>query len=162
LEAQGLPTRWELQLGDTPGLLGEQASGGGTGTIPLELSVADLTPGTRYYYRLIAVNPDSPVNPGTNEISEGSFTTAPAAAGAAPPAAPALVPYTTIAQYEAKEPKESKGTGKGTALTKAQKLAKALKSCERDKKKGKRVACEATARKRYGPPHKAKTKGGKR
>jgi hypothetical protein len=35
-------------------------------------------------------------------------------------------------------------------LTRAQLLAKALKSCKKDKKKSKRVACERQARKRYG------------
>lgn len=37
-------------------------------------------------------------------------------------------------------------------LTRAQKLAKALKACKKDKRKRKRVACEAQARKAYGPP----------
>jgi hypothetical protein len=51
---------------------------------------------------------------------------------------------------------------KAKSLTRAQKLEKTLKGCERDKKKARRRACEATARKRYGPPHKAKSRGGKR
>jgi hypothetical protein len=34
--------------------------------------------------------------------------------------------------------------------TKAQRLAKALKACKKDKKKRKRVACEKAARKKYG------------
>jgi hypothetical protein len=37
------------------------------------------------------------------------------------------------------------------ALTRAQKLAKALKVCKRDKKKGKRQSCEKAARKKFGP-----------
>lgn len=41
---------------------------------------------------------------------------------------------------------------KPKALTRAQKLAKALRVCRKDKKKAKRVACEKTARKKYGPP----------
>jgi hypothetical protein len=36
-------------------------------------------------------------------------------------------------------------------LTRAQKLAKALNTCKRDKPKKKRLACERQARKRYGP-----------
>ncbi len=40
---------------------------------------------------------------------------------------------------------------KTAAQIKAEKLAKALKQCKRDKKKAKRAACEKTARKRYGP-----------
>ena len=35
-------------------------------------------------------------------------------------------------------------------LTRAQKLAKALKACKKDKKKSKRIACERAARKKYG------------
>jgi hypothetical protein len=41
-------------------------------------------------------------------------------------------------------------------LTRAQKLANALKQCKKDKKKSKRLACEKTARKNYGPVKKAK------
>jgi WD40-like Beta Propeller Repeat len=39
-------------------------------------------------------------------------------------------------------------------LTRAQKLAKALKACKKDKQKKKRVACEKSARKKYGSPAK--------
>jgi hypothetical protein len=46
-------------------------------------------------------------------------------------------------------------------LTRAQKLAKALKACKQDKRKSKRVACEKQARRRYRPPYKARG-GGKR
>ena len=46
-------------------------------------------------------------------------------------------------------------------LTRAQKLAEALKACKKDKKKSKRLACEKRARKKYGPKAKAK-KSGKR
>jgi hypothetical protein len=48
-------------------------------------------------------------------------------------------------------------------LTRAQRLAKALQACTRDKAKKKRTQCEATARKRFGVKHKAKKrKAGKR
>jgi hypothetical protein len=43
------------------------------------------------------------------------------------------------------------GCAKTKALTRAQKLAKALKACRAKHNKGKREACERTARKRYGP-----------
>lgn len=45
---------------------------------------------------------------------------------------------------------------KPVVLTRAEKLGKALKACHAKANKHKRVACEAVARKRYGPPHKAK------
>jgi hypothetical protein len=43
-------------------------------------------------------------------------------------------------------------------LTRAQKLAKALKLCRRDKKRTKRLTCEKEARKKYGPLKKSKGK----
>ena len=43
-------------------------------------------------------------------------------------------------------------------LTKAQKLAKALKACRKDKNKGKRSKCERTAKKKYGAVKKKKGK----
>jgi DNA-binding beta-propeller fold protein YncE len=44
-------------------------------------------------------------------------------------------------------------------LTRAQKLAKALKACHKQKRKKKRVACEKRARKQYGAKAKAKKTG---
>jgi hypothetical protein len=41
-------------------------------------------------------------------------------------------------------------------LTRAQKLAAALKLCKKDKRRSKRVACERQARRRYGPTKRAK------
>ena len=53
-----------------------------------------------------------------------------------------------------------KETGKPAPkpLTRAQKLANALKACKKDKKKRKRLACERQARKQYGPKKAAKAK----
>jgi DNA-binding beta-propeller fold protein YncE len=47
-------------------------------------------------------------------------------------------------------------TPKPKAPTRAQLLAKALKTCKKDKKKSKRVACEKQARAKYGPKSKGK------
>jgi hypothetical protein len=41
-------------------------------------------------------------------------------------------------------------------LTRAQKLSKALKACHKYKKKAKRVGCEKSAHKKYGPIKKKK------
>jgi hypothetical protein len=43
-------------------------------------------------------------------------------------------------------------------LTRAQKLAKALKACKKDKKKAKRLACDRQAHKKYGPAKKKTAK----
>jgi hypothetical protein len=49
------------------------------------------------------------------------------------------------------------GCAKTKALTRPQKLAKALKACKK-KAKGKRAGCERQARKQYGPVKKTKKK----
>jgi hypothetical protein len=141
IDPQGLPTRYELQLGSTPGVLEPVAAGDANSTTPLTLSVGSLSPGTVYYYKLIATNPS-----GSSEPEEGSFTTVP---GPPPPLVAALpfVPYTPIATLDAKEATENERIGK--PLTNAQKLGKALQACKKDKKKSKRVACEKIAHKRY-------------
>ena len=145
LESQGLPTRYELQLGSTPGELQEQTSGNTTGVLPLELRIGSLSPGTTYYYRLIATSLSGSSEP------EGAFTTVPGPAAATPAATLALIPYQSIAQLNAKEAEEDKklpGPGVTKTLTNAEKLKKALKACK--KKKGtKRAKCEASARKKY-------------
>ena len=153
LNPQVLPTDWTLQLGTSTGSLQSVTSGSVSSTTPLELAVGSLTPGTTYYYRLTATNTNGGIDPG------GSFTTAAAPAASAPSSSlPAVIPFTSIAQYEAKEPKETIITTTGTKpLTKKQKLAKALKACHAKKGK-KRAGCEATARKKYGS---AKKKGKK-
>jgi uncharacterized repeat protein (TIGR01451 family) len=53
------------------------------------------------------------------------------------------------------------GCAKAKALTRAQKLARALKVCKQDKDKSKRQKCETAARKTYGPAAKKKTAGKK-
>jgi len=50
------------------------------------------------------------------------------------------------------------GCAKTRALTRAQKLQKALKACKRDTNKGKREACKRAAKKQFGPVKKAKKK----
>jgi hypothetical protein len=72
LNAQGLPTRYELRVGTESGALRFGASGHTSvaGVEALALEVRSLTPGTVYYYQLLATSPD-----GTVQSGEGSFTT---------------------------------------------------------------------------------------
>jgi hypothetical protein len=53
----------------------------------------------------------------------------------------------------------SRTATKPKPLTRAQKLAAALKACKKDKKKSKRLGCEKAAHKKYGQP--AKKSSGK-
>ncbi|HEY5044527.1 MAG TPA: hypothetical protein VII53_01570 [Solirubrobacteraceae bacterium] len=57
-----------------------------------------------------------------------------------------------------KEVLEPETKPKSKPLTNAQRLAKALKQCRRDRAKARRVACEKASRKRLGPKPKAKGK----
>ncbi len=50
----------------------------------------------------------------------------------------------------------------GVKYTRAQLLARALKACKKKHNRKQRIACERTARKKYGPIKHAKNKGGKK
>jgi hypothetical protein len=123
------------------------------------VKLGELLPGAAYRYAVVATNAL-----GTTIGPERTFTTALGASAPPPgeavnptpgpslfPAATlsAVLPYTTFAQIEAKEPKASIRDSTPKTLTKKQLLAKALKACHRDKTKTKRAACESHARKQY-------------
>jgi hypothetical protein len=126
---------------------------------PVELQ--NLTPGTIYHYAIVASNSE-----GTTVGPDQTFTTAVAettpptpgsgTTGPAPVASPftlpggmPFVPFTTVAQVQAKQAQEGGNTVTTTAtpkpLTTAQKRAKALKACRKDKSKSKRTKCERQA-----------------
>jgi hypothetical protein len=160
VDGQGLPTHYELRLGTEPGGLRYAAAGdtSAAGSEALALTVGALTPGTLYYYELVALNPNSPAGgEGEREptvSAVGSFTTltapiqaqgllfAPVALLSVPPGA-----FASEATFL--------GTSTPKKLTNAQKLAAALKVCAR-KAKGKRAACVRHARKEYGQSKKKK------
>jgi hypothetical protein len=147
LEPNGLPTRYELRLGGAQGLLRQQALGdsNGTGADSLSLPVEGLSPGTTYFYSLTAVNVE-----GTAPESSGTFTTSPTPAPTIlGPPVPLSFPPSANAVANAKT--TTTITLKTKALTRAQKLSKALKTCKKDHKKSRRHSCEKQARKRYGP-----------
>ncbi len=143
LEPQGLLTRYELQIGATPGQLQAATTGEATEPTDLALTVNSLSPGTVYYYTLTATN----VNGATE--TEGTFATSAGATPANPltqPPTPSLLAIPGIAFPS--EPKVKPPTT-------AQKRAKALKACKKKPRK-KRGSCERQARKKYG---KSKPKG---
>jgi DNA-binding beta-propeller fold protein YncE len=73
------------------------------------------------------------------------------------PASGAAFGSGNISKIEVLGKKEEKPVAKKPP-TRAQKLAVALKACKKDKKKGKRLACEKQARKKYGPIKKSAKK----
>jgi hypothetical protein len=84
------------------------------------------------------------------ESPQPSIYGAPASATFAGPANPPPPPPAVV-----------KPAVKPKALTRAQKLADALKSCKKDKKKKKRASCEKSAHQKYGIAKKSSKKKGK-
>jgi hypothetical protein len=150
LDSQGLPARYELQLGSTPGLLQAQAFGNtaGAAVFPLTLTVGSLSPGTLYYYKLIATNLNGTAESPTGE----SFTTvAGPSASRTPLTQPPTPPLLTTATIDFPSEATDGGTtvAKTRGLTNAQKLANVMKAC-RKKPIRERPSCERLARRKYG------------
>jgi hypothetical protein len=147
---RGGETTYEVQYGTSnsygqsvPGPVAIAPDTSAQGTI---LSLVGLAPGTTYHYRLAATN-----QAGTNYGPDATFTTTGAArTGAFTPFSVPSTPQIAITPFAF--PKEEPGTTGTTpkALTRAQKLTKALKAC-RKQAKSKRAGCEAKARKQFGP-----------
>jgi hypothetical protein len=149
INAEGLQSTYEVQYG-TSTAYGSSAPGPATiapftsaqGTIA---ALTGLAPGTTYHYRIVASN-----GAGTGYGPDATFTTTGAArTGTFTPFSVPTVPLiaATPAVFPAEGPVAAGTTPK--ALTRAQKLARALKACGKQAKR-KRAGCKAKARKRYG------------
>ena len=145
----GVASTYGFQIGTEAGVYGPEVGIGGVGlgifeANTLTLALANLQPGTTYHYRLVASNAYTTVYG-----ADQTFTTVGASPSFTQPLALPLLATPPIAF-----PAESKATTV-KALTRAQKLAAALKACQK-KSKGKRASCKKTARKKYGPVKKKK------
>lgn len=148
----GQPASYTFELGVYNGSstrYGTVLSGpAGEGTTPVseQLALSGLQPGTTYAY-LIKVESGY----GSAAGAPLTFTTSGLPAG---PIGPALIPQLQIPNIEfpgvAVEPASK-------PLTRAQKLANALKACNKRPKK-RRASCRSKARKRYGAKPKGKKK----
>jgi hypothetical protein len=146
---EGLHTLYKLDVGTSSayGTPYPGDAGSGSAPVPLTFNLTGLEPGTTYHFRLTASNGD-----GTGSEGDQTFMTAPT---------PVVPPFvlevpTSLRLVPFTGPVWPKQTGTTTTETNAQKLAKALKACKKDKGKRKRVTCEKQARKRYAPVKKAK------
>jgi hypothetical protein len=152
VNANGLATEYEIELGVSGSYTPVAVQSAGKEAAPQTESygLSGLAPGTSYQLRIVAWNQAGEV---TSSVQ--TFTTA---ASSTPvftqPVTPVLLATPRLA--ETKEPALVKSTTK--TLTKAQKLAKALKGCKQDKAKSKRKACETAARKKYAAKPKTKAK----
>jgi hypothetical protein len=153
VNAEGQETTYAVQYGtstaygsSTPGPTALAPFTSAQGTIA---ALTGLAPGTTYHYRIVASN-----GAGTGYGPDATFTTT---------GAPRTSTFTSfsvptvplIAATPAVFPAEGSVAAGTTpkALTRAQKLAKALKAC-RKQAKNKRAGCKAKARKQYGPSKK--------
>jgi hypothetical protein len=162
VDTRELPTSLQFEVGTVPeagslvpAIVGSSAGSGGAVSISATFS-SSLQQDTTYYYRTVATSSD-----GTSYGAERSFTTGsfPGLPGVSPAQFvgwPAFVGET--AARAAREALEATNTGPmSKPLTKAQKLAKALKACKKNSKH-KREVCEARARKQYAAKHKPGSK----
>jgi hypothetical protein len=139
-DTHGLPGTLSFEVGlNTEGGSLEPASVSGSqaGTnVEITFSFGPyLQPETTYYFRAVATNAD-----GTAAGAWHSFTTT-----GFPNPFPISTPFPLLTVPVEPTPPKPK------PLTNAQKLAKALKACHKDKKKSKRKKCERTARSKYAP-----------
>ncbi len=132
------------------------ASGGNQG---VSATLKGLTPGTEYHFRLVAKNIQGPA-----EGLDRSFKTMSPAAKepTQEPSAkePSPTPTPTGGNPTASQVTSTTAQNTGTEikpLTRAQKLAMALKQCKKQPKK-KRAKCQAKARKLYATKHKSHKK----
>ena len=155
----GVPAGYAFELGVYNGTNTQYtivySAEAGSGNTPIEesLPVTGLQPGTAYAYR-IAVSSGYIANEAhALQGAPVTFTTAGTSSVLVLPVTPALLPVPAIA-FPAEAPGATTTVTK--TLTRAQKLAAALKACKKDKSKSKRAKCEKAARKTYGPTKKGK------
>ena len=143
LDPNGGTTSYVFQYGMSAAYgasVGEASAGSGGEPQGVAAGLSSLAPGTAYHYRLVATNAA-----GTTYGADQTFSTPASAVSVfGPPVANTFALSTTTKPTTPKP------------LTRAQKLAKALKACKKDKSKPKRAKCAKEARRKYGP--KAKTK----
>ena len=148
VETRGLPTSTWVQLASVPygGLLLPASVTGASGsTISISVALTGLLePSTAYYFRVIATNSE-----GTAYGPEMSFQTGASPGGLSVPFSPAALPFSSIAELDAREAASARRTSATKTLSRAQKLARALRACT-GKPRGRRAHCRRAARRRYG------------
>ncbi len=125
----------------------EDAGEGATFT-PVSATLTGLTPGVTYHYRLAATG-----GGGSSYSQDSTFTLyTPAPAQAGNPFNPGQstpAPFPTLALLSTPAFPAQPSEATPPPLTNAQKLARALRACRKDKAKSRRRRCEKAARKRY-------------
>jgi hypothetical protein len=153
VDPEGVQTSYEFDIG-TDTSYGTRLSGNAgsvSGTETVTVGLGGLSPGTTYHFRLIATNVYGSASGTDVTFTTPDFPTALIAA----PVAPALIPAPATAF-----PTQRSAGPQTRSLSRAQKLADALKECRAQRSKRKRAACESKARERYGKAKRASAHGG--
>lgn len=146
----GLQTNYGFEIGTEAGSYGPATglgSIGGAATETVSVTLGELQPGTTYFYRITASNAD-----GTAQGQSESFATPGFPTLIAPPPSSPLIAAPNIAF-----PLEEVAMPIAKKLKNAEKLAKALKACRKEKPSSRRMLCERHAKKKY-PTKRAKKK----
>jgi hypothetical protein len=148
VDTRGLPTVMQFEFGPTPQLgsalpANVVSASGSVFAVSADFGSL-LAAGSTYYYRVVANSADG-VSYGVVE----SFTTGAYPAPFTTPVAPVPLSYTPIATLNAKEAAENKQRAAAKPPTRAQKLAKALKTCAKLPQR-RRAGCKRRARTAYG------------
>lgn len=166
---QDAPTSYRFEYGPTA-TYGQSApspeadAGSGTTGRYVTATIKGLQPNSEYHYRLVASNlvgtgvgvdrtftTNAAGEPRSGAIGDGFSLTGTA------PAAPAAVAYANLAGLAPTPPLTARQHPTLTPLTRAQKLARALKACRKVTSRAKRRKCEKTARGRYQTKAKRRT-----
>ncbi len=147
VDPEGYPTTYTLEIG-TSAAYGTQITGSaGSGSEPVAIAIPlqGLVAGVTYHYRFVAVNANGTSYGADQAFTTPAYSTTTSLMSTLPPV-PAFVPTPIF-------PSVTTTTTKPKALTKAQKLSKALSACRR-KPKMQRAKCERLARRKYEPVRK--------
>ncbi len=142
VDSQRLRTTYEVEFGSEPSygatkLFGGAGESAGNETITVRLE--GLAPNTTYHVRLEASNEDGE--------TYGSYATFTTSGIGSPITQPLTMPLIAIPSTTRQV--TSTSAKPGTTLTRAEKLARALRACA-SKRKPKRMTCERRARATYG------------
>ena len=159
---RGVDARYHFEYGPTTSYgasvpLPDGDAGTGTTGESVTESIGGLTPNTTYHYRLVATTSGGT----TYGWDQAFFTTteipivqtAPSFGVGTAPVGAQIATFPDLTALAPVSP-ANVTTEAPKPLTRAQKLAKALKQCKKDVRHAKRKKCEKEARARYGPVRK--------
>lgn len=146
----GLKTVYGFEVGAEAGRYGPitgLGNTGGTEEAPVSVALVGLESGATYHYRVTATNVD-----GTVYGADQSFATAAVSTEiTVPPSQPLLggVPKSVFPTVKIPTAAEEEALARLAHPTRAQRLAKALRSCRKDHSQSRRAQCERAVKKKY-------------